>query len=114
MSVITASRRRQKPRTSWFSMLLVIGILYFSYHTFSGNSGLFAFISLTQEAQATQAELETIRAERLSLEHRVNLMRSESLDLDLLDEQARKRIGYAHKKETVYLIQDNKILGIDK
>jgi cell division protein FtsB len=42
----------------------------------------------------------------LQLEHHVNLMRGESLDLELLDQQARKILGYASPDEKV-IILDN-------
>jgi cell division protein FtsB len=57
---------------------------------------------LTQQIDKLQSDLDTVRAERLHIEHRVNLLRSESLDLDILDEQARAILGFAGDGEEVY------------
>ena len=44
-----------------------------------------------------------VSAERLRLENKVVLLRDESVDPDLLDEQARRLLGYVAEDETVYV-----------
>ena len=44
-----------------------------------------------------------MRGERLALEHRVQLLRPESVDPDLLEEQARARLGLSEPDEVVIL-----------
>lgn len=82
------------------------GIAYFSYHAFSGNRGLGALIDLTYRIEKAHTQLDYIRAERINLEHKVKLLRNESIDLDLLDEQARKVLGYARGDEVVIFTKD--------
>ena len=57
------------------------------------------------QLKATVAEAEQIRdgltAERATLEHRVTLLRPDSLDRDLLEEQARKMLNYGHADEII-------------
>lgn len=53
----------------------------------------------------SRADLDIVHAERLKMERNVRLMRDESLDLDLLDEQARRVLGYADKDERVYNLE---------
>ena len=84
------------------TLLFVVVLLYFSYHAISGERGLLAFIQLSQKIDQARAELDVVHAERLKFERNVKLMRDDSLDLDLLDEQARRLIGYADKDEKVY------------
>ncbi|AIL65160.1 Septum formation initiator [Rickettsiales bacterium Ac37b] len=88
-----------------FTFITTITVLssYFIYHAINGERGILAFIRLTHLTNKTNIELENVRAERIVLEHKVNLMRSESLDLDLLDEQARKILGYSDANEIVYI-----------
>ena len=78
---------------------LLIG--YFSYHLVQGNHGLISYLQL----KATVAEAEEIRdslaERRAALEHKVLLMRPDSLDRDLLEEQARKMLNYGHADEVV-------------
>jgi len=78
-------------------------LIYFTYHLITGERGVKALIVLNAELSKTTEELEMVRAERLQLEHKVNLMRPESLDLDLLDQQVRLVLGYARKNEIVIL-----------
>lgn len=82
--------------------LFVLLFVYFCYHAVSGERGLMALIQYSKRVEKLHAEADTMRAKRLQLEHRVSLLKPESLDLDMLDEQARKLLGYAGKSETVY------------
>jgi len=86
-----------KVATFAFAMLLS----YFLYHSISGDRGLLAMIRLDQELERAQHELDITHSERLQKEHRVNLLRPESLDLDLLDQQARRLVGYTAPGEVV-------------
>ena len=69
------------------------------------RAGLFLKKHLSQKVDKSKNDLEILKAERLHLEHRVKLLSPESLDLDLLDEQARKLLGYSKVGETVYSYQ---------
>lgn len=84
------------------AFILLLG--YFTYHVVSGDRGLFALIELSKKVDDSKSELDVVNAERLDLEHRVSLLRDESLDLDLLDEQARRLLGYVAPEETVYVV----------
>lgn len=84
--------------------LLFVGLLaYFAYHAASGERGFFAMLALQEDLNSAHNELDNVRAERMNFEHRVALMRSDSLDLDLLDEQVRKVLIYAAPDEEVYI-----------
>lgn len=67
------------------TLLFMVILSYFSYHAISGDRGVMAYISLTQQMNQTRAELDIVHAERLKYERNVRLMRSDSLDLDLLE-----------------------------
>jgi cell division protein FtsB len=84
------------------TLLFVVILIYFSYHAVSGDRGLLALIQLSHKIESARAELDVIHSTRLKLERNVKLMRSDSLDLDLLDEQARRLLGYADKDEKIY------------
>jgi cell division protein FtsB len=51
-----------------------------------------------------QAELATIKAERMLWEKRVALLRADRLDPDMLDERARSLIGYADPRDLTLLL----------
>jgi cell division protein FtsB len=87
----------------------VVMIFYLTFHAINGDRGIIAFLKLSQTAVKLQNELDIARAERLHLEHRVNLMRSDSLDIDLLEEQVRKILGVAGGNEAVYFLEDKNL-----
>ena len=87
------------------TLLLVVILAYFSYHAISGDRGVLAYIKLSQKIEQTRGELDIVHAERVKYERNVRLMRDDSLDLDLLDEQSRRLLGYAGKDEKVYNLE---------
>ncbi len=101
------TNKKHSLNSIFFTLLCVGGISYFVYHAINGERGLLAFIQLSQQLEQKRAELDIVRAERLYLEHRVTLMRPDSLDLDLVDEQARRLLGYASPSEKVIFLRND-------
>jgi cell division protein FtsB len=82
----------------------VIGLsalAYFAYHAVEGNRGLLSYFRTSQQIADARAQLEEVQAERRALEHRVGLLRSDNLDRDLLEEQARAILNYTRRDEIV-------------
>ena len=50
-------------------------------------------------APTTQARLDTVRAQRVELEHRVQLLHDGTLEKDMLDEQARRALNVSQSDE---------------
>ena len=71
-----------------------------------GGRGILAFFKLNGQIEAMHIELDSVRAERLNLEHKTNLLKSDSLDLDLLEEQVKKNLGYAKSQEALFIDSD--------
>jgi cell division protein FtsB len=94
---------RLKPFASTTALLLLIA--YFAFHGFTGDRGLL----LRSQRQATlaerQAELNTVRTERMDLEARARLLRDESLSADLLEERARSLLGLADPRDYVIRLE---------
>lgn len=84
------------------TLVFLLVSCYFCYHAISGERGLLALMELSKKVEDSRQQLDIINADRLKLEHRVSLLRDESLDLDLLDEQARRLLGYVAADETLY------------
>jgi cell division protein FtsB len=81
--------------------LAVSVFAYFAYHAVEGDRGLLAWIQLEQEVESTQAELTKISRAREALAHQTDLLRSEALDPDMLDERARSVLGLIRKDEII-------------
>ncbi len=98
MRGFSKNRIRKTSLTLIFSML----IFYFIYHSFSGDRGFLVFLKLNSEYTKLQNELDFTRAKRLELEQKVNLLKEDSLDLDVLEERVKAVLPYAKDTEEVY------------
>jgi cell division protein FtsB len=78
-------------------------ISYFAHNAFTGNHGLRAKQELDQRFEILNGELEQLRQERIDWQHRVNLMKSQSIDPDMLDERARAVLNYLDPRELTLL-----------
>ncbi|MGY3607103.1 septum formation initiator family protein [Bradyrhizobium sp. Leo121] len=84
---------------------LMIG--YFGVNAYTGKYGLNARQELDQEIIALTSELQRLKKERAEGEKRVALLRSESLDPDMLDERARYQLDYASPRDLVRIGRPN-------
>lgn len=82
-------------------LLGVAGVVYFGVHAVQGDRGLMAWVQVRQEIAKAEIAAQEIAAERVDLEHRVSLLKSESLDLDMLEERARIMLGMARTDDIV-------------
>lgn len=80
---------------------------YFFYYALFSSKGVFQYFQLTKELQKKELIKESLENKVNEKQHLVNGMNLESLDLDLLDEEARKNLGYANKDEIVIYKQQN-------
>jgi cell division protein FtsB len=82
---------------------LLIG--YFGVNAYTGPHGLKAKQDLLQQIGELTAELDRLKRERASWEHRVSLLRPAGLDPDLLDERARTMLDYMHPHELTMMLK---------
>lgn len=99
MSIIHEIRRRSRGVVVPVLCAAMIG--YFGYHMVEGDRGLKAYARLSAEIARAEAAYADVSAERAKLERQVKLLRSSSLDLDMLDEQARRVLGVIGPDEVV-------------
>jgi cell division protein FtsB len=74
---------------------------YFTYHAIQGDRGLIAWWNLRYEIERVDAELMQVGSQKEVLDHRVSLLRPESLDRDMLEERARLMLGAIHPKDLI-------------
>lgn len=90
------------PLRAAVEMMVALGLLvYFGYHTISGERGIVALSSQHRVIGDLQSELAALRAERGRLERRVRLLRPESVDPDMLGERAREMLFLSRPDELV-------------
>ncbi len=83
------------------SLGLIAGIVFFSYAALQGEYGLFRLFQVRAQESALQRELSGLKSDRAKLENRTKRLSNDYLDLDLLDEQARRVLGMARGNEIV-------------
>jgi cell division protein FtsB len=100
---------RRKLRTVLTTLGLYAGsalvIAYFAANAFSGNHGLRAQKDLDQHFTALSEELAGLKKERAEWQHRVKLLKSASIDPDMLEERARAGLHYLDPRERTMLVK---------
>jgi len=84
------------------SLTVIALIAYFGYATIQGPSGLVSLFQYQAQEARLLDELAKLQAEREAAKNRTRRMSDRFLDLDLLDEQARKVLGYARGDEVIF------------
>jgi cell division protein FtsB len=84
-----------------FYAVLGVASGYLVWGAWNGERGLKTKVEYAAQMQALSAELKSVQAERQSWERRVNLMRSDAVDRDLLDEEARAVLDRVGKNDLV-------------
>ncbi len=82
-----------------FALLNVCVMGYFGYNVIIGDHGLLSRWRLADEVSRLETKLTKIREKKSQLEHKVSLVRPESLDPDMLDERARAILNLAHPND---------------
>lgn len=79
-------------------------LAYFGFHAFNGEFGIYSKYQLEARALELQADLDKVRAERLEMERRVQLMHDGTLEKDMLDEQARRALNLSQADEITIML----------
>jgi len=76
-------------------------IIYFAYHGVQGDRGLIAWWNLRYDIERADAQMAEVSRKRAEMEHRVSLLRPESLDRDMLEERSRRMLGAIHPEDVI-------------
>ena len=76
-------------------------MVYFGYHAVQGDRGLLSWIKLSDELAEARIALGAAGDERAGLERKIDLLRPDGLDPDMLDERARYMLSLARADEVV-------------
>jgi cell division protein FtsB len=102
-----ATSRWESLKRAAVPLVCVLAVFYLAFHAVSGERGLLAYAKESRRLEALKAELKEVVAKREALSKKVRGMSSQSLDLDLLDEQARQVLGLAPKGEIVIFLKES-------
>lgn len=84
-----------------FVTLALLLSAYFIFAAIQGDFGHFQRVQVEAEERVLQQRLSDLRAERARMANLTKRLSDDYLDLDLLDEQVRKRLGYARPDEII-------------
>ncbi|RWN28844.1 septum formation initiator family protein [Mesorhizobium sp.] len=84
--------------------LCVVFLAYFGFHAYHGEFGIYSKYRLEAETVDLQGKLDAVKARRLDLQRRVQLMHQGTLEKDMLDEQARKALNMSHANEITIML----------
>ncbi len=83
------------------SVSVVALVAYFSYSAIQGPYGMLTLFKVETKEVQLQLQLDALKQERAIAKNRAYRLSDEYLDLDLLDEQARKVLGYIRGDEII-------------
>lgn len=93
---------------SSLSFLAVI-TLFFGFNAFSGDRGIVASKALNRQIIIAREELALLQKQNAVLQHRIDLMRSDNVDSDILVETARAELGLYDADDVIISIDISKL-----
>ena len=92
--MVTRKRLRSFLTALGLYIMAALLIGYFGINAYSGNRGLKAQQDIDQQIASLTAQLDSLKREQSQWERRVALLKSDKLDPDMLDENARELLDY--------------------
>jgi cell division protein FtsB len=99
--------RQHKQRNTGRLIVPAISALflaYFGFHAYHGEFGIYSKYQFETRATELRQRLETVRGQRMQLEHRVQLLHDGTLEKDMLDEQARRALNLSQSDEITIML----------
>ena len=91
----------------YFSFLITFFIfLYLVYFLVYGQRGLLQYFYLSKQNQEYNETLAKLSYENQYMSNRIKKLQPNTLDLDFLDEQVRKKLGLIDKNEIVIILDE--------
>ena len=78
-------------------------LAYFGFHAYHGEFGIYSKYLYEAQAVELQARLDAVKAQRVGMERRVQLLQDGTLEKDMLDEQARRALNLSKPDEIVIM-----------
>jgi cell division protein FtsB len=103
--MVTRVRLRSVLTALGLYTIAALFIGYFGVNAYTGDHGLRARQDLDQQMAELKNQLAAIKAERAVWERRVSLLKSDSLDPDLLDERARILLNFVDPHDVTILVK---------
>ncbi len=76
-------------------------VSYFSYHGMNGRYGYYAQLELERRLAVLELKNRALEKQRKAMEHRISLLKPQSISRDLLDELARKNLNLSRENDAI-------------
>jgi cell division protein FtsB len=106
--MVTRKRLRSIVTTLALYVMAALLIGYFGVNAYNGNHGLKARQDIDRQIGTLSAELTRLQSERLQWEHRIDLLKPDNIDPDMLDERARALLDDVDADDLVMMIKPDK------
>ena len=80
--------------------------IYLVYFLIYGQRGLLQYFYLSKQNQEYNETLAQLNSENQHMSNRIKKLQPNTLDLDFLDEQVRKKLGLIDKNEIVIILEE--------
>ena len=97
--MVTRKRLRRILTALGLYVMTALLIGYFGVNAFSGNRGLKAKQDIDKQMTALSADLDNLKLERVQWQRRIQLLKSDDLDPDMLDERSRLLLDYVEPND---------------
>ncbi len=87
-------------------MVLLVSYGYLGYHTLGGSLGVLRWADYSEQSENLKAEIARLKAKREALELRASQLRASNLDLDRLDEEARRTLNVSGANDIVIWLDE--------
>jgi cell division protein FtsB len=82
-----------------FAVVMIALMAYLTFAALQGEHGLFRLFQIEAQEKKLRVELADLRAARAAIANKTRRLSTDTLDLDLLDEQARRTLGLGRPDE---------------
>jgi cell division protein FtsB len=84
-----------------FAVIVIALMCYLTFSALQGEHGLFRLFQVEAQETRLRSELAALQAERAAIANKARRLSTEHLDLELLDEQARRVLGLGRADEVM-------------
>jgi len=109
--MVTRRRLRSILNTLGLYVMAALLIGYFGVNAYNGNHGLKAKEDIDRQMATLSAELASLRSERMLWERRINLIKDDDIDPDMLDERARALLDEVDPNDLIMMIKPDRPAG---
>ncbi len=91
----------------YYSFLITFFIVvYLIYFLINGQRGLLKYFYLKKQKKKYNQILADVRIENENINDKIQRLKTNSIDLDFLDEQIKKNLGFIDKNEIVIILNE--------